>query len=275
MKLNKFAVAGLEEKAKEIRRLVLRMIVLATASHIASSYSIIELLVYLYEKVIKINAKKPFSIKRDRFILSKGWGISALYAVLAQKNFFSTELLEEYCKDGSKLIGIATKNGIPGIEASTGSIGHGLPIGVGMAIGMRLQNIKRSVYVLMGDGEMDEGTTWESALIASHQHLNNLVAIIDYNKWQSFGRTNDVLNLEPLAAKWKAFGWKVHEINGHDFQEIAQAFSLVVKEKNLPSIIIANTIKGKGLSIIEDKNDYHYKTPQEDELQVAKEEGLL
>lgn len=275
MKLNKRTIIGLEKEAKDIRRTVLRMIVSAHASHIAPAYSIVEILVYLYEKVLKINPKKPLDINRDRFLLSKGWGISALYAVLAKKGFFSEKLFSEYCKDGSKLIGIATRNGTPGIEASTGSIGHGLPIGIGMALGMKLQHIKRNVYVLMGDGEMDEGTTWESALIASHHHLNNLVTIIDYNKWQSFGRTNEVLNLEPLATKWKSFGWKVYEINGHDFQEIAGAFSLVAKEKKQPSIIIAHTIKGKGLSAIEDNNDFHYKTPREAELRIAKEEGLL
>jgi len=275
MKLNNKTISLLQNEAKEIRSTVLSMIVSAHASHIAPSYSIVELLVYLYGKILTINPKKPLEQNRDRFLLSKGWGISALYAVLARKGFFNEKKLKEYCTDGSRLIGIATFNGTPGIEASTGSIGHGLPLGIGMALGMRLQNIKRKVYVLMGDGELDEGTTWESALIASHHKLNNLVAIVDYNKWQSFGRTNEVLNLEPLAAKWKAFGWNVLEIDGHDFQEIAQAFTSVSQEKNRPSMIIAHTIKGKGLSAIEDNNDYHYKTPREMELKVAKAEGLL
>lgn len=275
MKLNNKTILSLQKEAKDIRRTVLQMIISAHASHIAPAYSIVELLVYLYGHILQVNPKKPLDTNRYRFLLSKGWGISALYAVLAKKGFFSEKKLKEYCTDGSKLIGIATYNGTPGIEASTGSIGHGLPLGIGMALGMRLQNIKKKVYVLMGDGEMDEGTTWESALIASHHHLNNVVAIIDYNKWQSFGRTNEVLNLEPLAAKWRAFGWNVLEINGHDFQEIAQAFSAVTKEKKKPSMIIAHTIKGKGLSSIEDNNDYHYKTPREAELKVAKAEGLL
>jgi len=275
MQLNNKTIVGLQNEAKEIRRTVLSMIVSAHASHIAPSYSIVELLVYLYGYVLQINPKKPLDTNRDRFLLSKGWGISALYTVLARKRFFSEKKLKEYCTDGSKLIGIATFNGTPGIEASTGSIGHGLPLGIGMALGMRLQSIKKKVYVLMGDGEIDEGTTWESALIASHHKLSNLIAIIDYNKWQSFGRTNEVLNLEPLAAKWKAFGWNVLEIDGHDFQEIADAFASVAQEKSRPSMIIAHTIKGKGLSAIEDKNDYHYKTPREAELAVAKKEGLL
>jgi len=275
MKLPNKTTSLLQGEAKEIRKTVLSMIIAAHASHIAPAYSIVELLVYLYEHVLHINPKKPLDSDRDRFLLSKGWGISALYAVLVQKGFFNKKYLKEYCKDGSKLIGIATFNGTPGIEGSTGSIGHGLPLGIGMAMGMRMQNSKRNVYVLMGDGEMDEGTTWESALIASHHKLSNLTAIIDYNKWQSFGRTNEVLNLEPLAEKWKAFGWNVLEIDGHDFHEIASAFAHAVKEKNKPSMIIAHTIKGKGYSAIEDNNDYHYKTPREDDLKVAKMEGLL
>ena len=275
MTLSKREISKLQLEAKEIRRTILQMIVSATASHIAPSYSVVEILVYLYGHILKINPKKPLDKNRDRFLLSKGWGISALYAILAQKGFFPKKYLKEYCKDGSKLIGIATYNGTPGIEASTGSIGHGLPVGIGMALGMRLQNIKRNVYVLMGDGEMDEGTTWESALIASHHHLNNLTAIVDYNKWQSFGRTNDVLNLEPFVAKWKSFGWEVYEIDGHDFSKIADVFSKTLKEKNKPSMINAHTVKGKGLSAIEDNNDYHYKTPREAELRVAKDEGLI
>lgn len=275
MKLSKKTITDLETKSFEIRKSVLSMIVAAHASHIAPAYSIVELLVYLYDRVLHINPKKPNEKDRDRFLLSKGWGISALYAVLAKKGFFNERKLKEYCTDGSKFIGIATYNGTPGIEGSTGSIGHGLPLGIGMALGMKIQKMKSNVYVLMGDGEMDEGTTWESALIAAHHRLNNLTAIIDYNKWQSFGRTNEVLNLEPLKDKWISFGWNVVEINGHDFSEIAHAFAAVAKEKNRPSMIIAHTIKGKGLSAIEDDNDFHYKTPREAELHMAKKEGLL
>jgi len=280
MKLSKKALTQLEAQALSIRRTVLSMIVSAHASHIAPSYSIVELLVYLYEKILRIDPQKPQDPNRDRFLLSKGWGISALYAVLSEKGFIKKSLLDSYCKDGSKLIGIATYNGVPGIEASTGSIGHGLPIGVGMAMGLKLKATSSKlkaphVFVLMGDGECDEGTTWESALIAAHHQLNNLVAIIDYNKWQSFGRTNDVLNLEPFGLKWKSFGWHVYEIEGHDFEQIADAFAQVAQEKTRPSVIIAHTIKGKGLSVIEDNNNFHYRTPQEDELAVAKTEGLL
>jgi transketolase len=275
MKLSKQTIADLQKTAKDVRRTVLHMIVSAHASHIAPAYSITEILVYLYSHVLKINSKKPNGINSDRFILSKGWGISALYTVLAKKGYIKKSDLLTYCKDGSKYIGIATRNNIPGIDSSTGSAGHGLPIGIGMALGMRIQNIKKKVYVLMGDGETDEGTTWESALIAAHHHLHNLVVIIDYNKWQSFGRTNDVLNLEPMNEKWSSFGWKVYEVDGHNFQDLARVFAATLREKNKPSLIIAHTIKGKGLSAIEDNNDFHYKTPREAELQVAKQEELL
>jgi len=268
-------IIHLTKTSKEIRRQILKMIVKANASHIAPSYSIVELLVYLYEKVLRINPEKPSDPKRDKFILSKGWGISALYSILAHKGFFDQKLLESYCENGSKMIGISTLNNIPGIDASTGSIGHGFPIAAGMALAMKLKKIDRRVYVILGDGECDEGSIWETALISSHYKLNNLIAFIDYNKWQSFGRTNEVLNLEPFKKKWQAFNWRVMEIDGHNFSEIASAVDKGHLSKNRPTMIIAHTIKGKGLSIIEDNNDYHYKTPRDKELEVAKKEGLL
>ena len=268
-------IRNLSSLSKETRRQILKMIVRATASHIAPSYSIVELLVYLYEKVLRINPKKPRDPNRDIFILSKGWGISGVYSILAYKGFFDKKLLDEYCVDGGKMIAMTTINDIPGIEATTGSAGHGLPIGAGMAMGMKLNKIDKRVYVIVGDGECDEGAIWETALIAAHHRLNNLIAIIDYNKWQSFGRTNEVLNLEPLKKKWESFNWQVIEINGHNFYEIETAINKSHQSKDRPTIIIAHTIKGKGLSVIEDNNDYHYKTPREKELKVAKKEGLI
>lgn len=261
-------------KAKRLRKTVLEMIVRSRASHIASSYSIADLLVYLYEKVLKINGKDPLNPNRDRFLLSKGWGVSALYAVLADKGFFKKDLLKTYCKDGSKLIGIATRNGIPGIEATTGSMGHGLPLGVGMAIAGRLQKKKYRVFVLMSDGECDEGSTWEAALQAGHHKLDNLIAIIDYNKWQSFGRVKDILDLEPLKEKWEAFKWGVKEIDGHDFSDMRKAFLRIPFAKDKPSLIIAHTTKGKGVSVLENRNEWHYRTPTEIEIEIARNELL-
>ncbi len=256
-------------EAKELRKTILTMITGSHASHIASSYSIIEILVYLYEKVLKIDPHNPNKPDRDRFILSKGWGVAALYATLAQKGFFDKKLLETYCKDGSKLIGIATRNGIPGIEATTGSMGHGLPIGVGMALAAKLQELPYRVFVVVSDGECDEGSTWEAILQAGHHKLDNLTVIVDYNKWQSFGRVKEILDLEPFAKKWQAFKWSTAEINGHDLSELAGAFSTLPFEKGKPNVVIAHTIKGKGVSVLEDRNEWHYKTPTQAEIDIA------
>ncbi len=275
MKTKQKKYIQLKKIAHETRKQVLSMIIDAHASHIASSYSIVEILEFLYEKILRINPKDPKNPDRDRFILSKGWGISTLYTILSRKGFFPKKYLEQYCKDGSKMIGIATHNGIPGIEATTGSMGHGLPIGVGIAKALKLQKRKSRVFVMISDGECDEGSTWEGILIAGHHKLDNLTVIVDYNKWQSFGRTNEVLNLEPLKRKWESFNWKAFEIQGHDFSQIEKAFKNCLLVNNKPSVIIAHTIKGKGLSSIEDRNEWHYKTPREEELKVAKKEGLL
>lgn len=270
--MKKIDLEVLRARAQLIRKIALSMIVKAHASHIASSYSIVELLTYLYERVLQINPKKPQDPDRDRFILSKGWGISVLYATLAVKGFFPKRFLEQYCKDGSSMIGIATRNGIPGIEATTGSMGHGLPLGVGMAMAGKLQKRRYRVVVIIGDGECDEGSTWEAILQAGHRHLDNLVVIVDHNKWQSFGRIKDILDLHPLAAKFKAFRWAVKEINGHNFQDIEKAFKTMPLEKGKPTMIIAHTIKGKGVSVLEDRNEWHYRTPTEKEIAIAKKE---
>jgi transketolase len=267
--------SGLANEARDVRRTVLDMIIDAHASHIASSYSIVELLVYLYGKVLRVHPNKPLDPNRDRFILSKGWGISALYAMLAKRGFFPKSRLATYCKDGSKMIGIATRNGTPGIEATTGSMGHGLPIGVGMAMAGKLQRRNYRVFVLISDGECDEGSTWEAVLQAGHHKLDNLIVIVDYNKWQSFGRVKDILDLEPFADKWKSFRWSAREIDGHDFSEIARCFSKIPFTKGKPSVIIAHTVKGKGVSVLENRNEWHYRTPIDHEIEIAKKELAL
>lgn len=270
--MSEYVLKKLKREAQEVRKTILKMIISAHASHIASSYSIVELLVYLYEKTLRINPRKPLDPNRDRFILSKGWGISTLYTILARKGFFEKKLLDTYCQDGSKMLGIATRNGIPGIEATTGSMGHGLAIGVGMALAARMQKRDYRVFVLISDGECDEGSTWEAILQAGHYKIDNLVVIIDYNKWQSFGRVADVLDLEPFVKKWEAFKWSAKEIDGHNFREISQVFSSLPFEKSKPSVVIAHTIKGKGVSVLEDRNEWHYKTPTEKEIKIAKSE---
>lgn len=270
--MNKNELQRLTLLAKKLRKTILHMIVNAHASHIASSYSIVEILTYLYECVLNFDPNDPLNIQRDRFILSKGWGVSALYAILAQKGFFDKELLKTHCINGSNLIGSATRNGIPGIEATTGSMGHGLPIGVGMALAAKLQNLPYRVFVLIGDGECDEGSTWEAILQAGHHKLDNLTVIVDYNKWQSFGRIKDILDLEPSVKKWQAFKWSVAEINGHDFPQIATTFAKLPFKKGKPSVIIAHTIKGKGVSVLENRNEWHYKTPTQVEIEIALKE---
>ena len=272
---NKKDYKDLEVLSKKVRASTIAMIVKAHASHIGSSYSIVEMIVYLYKKVLRIDPQNPTDHNRDRFILSKGWAISSVYALLAEKGFFSKKLLDEYCKDGSKLLGGSTRNGVPGVEATTTSMGHGLPLSVGIAMAGKLQKKDYRVYTIISDGECDEGSTWEGILIAGHQKLNNLIVIVDYNKWQSFGRIKDILNLEPITDKFKAFNWHVQEINGHSFADLENAFSSKSLAKDKPNVIIAHTTKGKGLSSLEDRNEWHYQTPREKEIAEAKEKGLL
>jgi len=198
---------SLMDESKEIRKQILSMIVSAHASHIGSAYSIVELLVYLYERVLKINPKNPLDPNRDRFILSKGWGVSALYSVLQKKGFFEKEMLDQYCKDGSKMIGITTRNGVPGVEATTGSAGHGLPIGLGIAKALKLQKRKSRVFIIIGDGELNEGSNWEAILTANAYQLNNLTVIIDRNRFQANITIENLIPIETIEEKFKAFGW--------------------------------------------------------------------
>lgn len=251
--------------AKEIRKEILTMKFLSKDSHLGSDFSCVDMLTVLYFHSLKINPQKPKDSNRDWFILSKGHSASALYATLALRGFFSREMLSKYCNNGSKLPAHPTKDCVPGVEVSTGSLGHGLPMGLGMALSAKRDGKKNRVFVLMSDGECDEGTTWEAALFASHHKLDSLTVMIDYNKIQSFGDTNDVLNLEPFSQKWKSFGWSVQEINGHDYSDIEKSLDATPFKKGLPSVIIAHTIKGSGgqtaCKMFENKLEWHYKSP--------------
>jgi transketolase len=248
----------LKDLAKEVRKKIINTTFNAHTCHIASCLSCVEILVFLYFKVLKVNPKDPWGENRDRFILSKGHAVAALYSVLAQRGFFKESLLKTYCKNGGKLSGHSTYRCAPGVEASTGSLGHGLPMSVGIALAGKMDKKNYRVFTLLSDGECDEGSNWEAALFASHHKLDNLVVIIDYNKLQAFGKTNEILNLEPLALKWKSFGWEVKEINGNDFNQIKKVFSKVPFKKGKPSLLISHTIKGKGVSFMEDKLEWHY-----------------
>ena len=255
--------------AQRTRADVLRMIHLAKSSHAGSALSMIDLLTVLYEKILRVDPSRPDWAARDRFVLSKGHACAGLYAVLASRGFFPRDWLNDFYRDGARLAGHVTCNGIPGIEVSTGALGHGLAIGCGMAlVGKRdLQDYR--VFVLLSDGECDEGSVWEAALFAPHHRLDNLVVLIDYNKIQSLAAVNDVLALEPFAAKWKAFGWRVQEIDGHNFDQIEAAFNFPPTANEKPNCIIAHTIKGKGVDFMENQVLWHYRFPDDQELAAA------
>jgi transketolase len=254
------------EISKNARVAVLKMIHKAQTSHIGSNLSVIDIMTVLYNK---INLSKQDWENRDRVILSKGWAAASLYYFLYTKELLTNEDLNSYCEPGSKFIGLAEPVA-PGIEFAGGSMGHGLPAGVGMALAGKRLGKAYETYVIMSDGEQAIGTTWESALIAAHNKLDNLTVIIDYNKFQAMGRTSDIVGIEPLAKKWEAFGWEVYEINGHQYGEIE--FALDGVHGSRPKVIIAHTIKGKGVSFMEDKLLYHYKNISDEELEMAVKE---
>ena len=258
--------------AKKIRLHCVKMANTGGGSHIGSALSIADLLAVLYADILTFDPKEPKAANRDRFILSKGHAGAAVYAVLAESGFFSNEKLATHYKNGSNLSGHVSHKGIPGVELSTGSLGHGLNVGVGMAKAAKLNKMAHRVVVLLSDGECDEGTVWEAAMFSSHHKLNNLIAIIDYNKIQSLDSVSNTLELEPFSDKWKSFGWLVIEIDGHNHLEIKKAFSQIQTDKNKPTVIIANTTKGKGVSFMENKVLWHYRSPQDEEFRKAIEE---
>src|SRR5260221_4144754 len=239
------------ELARRLRQDALRMVHRAKASHIGSSLSMCDLLAVLYGRVLHTDPARRDWPARDRFILSKGHGAAAGYAVLAEVGYFPIAWLDTYCQDGSKLAGHLSR-GVPGVELSTGSLGHGLPVGAGMALAANADEAPYRVFVLLSDGELDEGSNWEAILFAAHHQLDNLVAIVDYNKIQSFGTVAEVMRLEPLTDKWRAFGWIVREIDGHDHEQIAHTLLAAPHEEGKPTVIIAHTVKGKGISFMED-----------------------
>jgi len=259
-----------KEIATEARKKVLEMIYKAQTSHIGSNFSSIDVLTVLYMGVVQ-NLDKDLREDRDRIVISKGWVAASVYYFLAQKGIIPKEDLETYCKEGSKYIGLVEPN-VRGVEAAGGSMGFGLPFGVGFALAKKIKKEKGRAFVLMSDGEMDCGTTWESALIASHHELNNLIAIVDANEFQAMGKVKEILNIEPLKDKWKAFGWEVREIDGHNFEEIEKSLTESASEEGKPRVVIARTIKGKGVSFFEGNNLYHYKAPSEEEYQRALKE---
>lgn len=263
--------ANSEDLAKKLRLHALRMTSRARSSHIGSCLSMTDLLAVLYAEFLDVRPEEPDWPERDRLLVSKGHAAAVLYAVLAEVGFFPLDRLDRYGEDGQPLSGHVTHSNNPGVEASSGSLGHGLSLGAGIAVGLRKRGSDARVVVLLSDGECDEGSIWEAALFAPHHKLSNLVAIVDYNKIQSFGSVKDVLDLEPFADKWRAFGWNVIEIDGHDHADIRTALEQA-KAGDAPTVVIAHTIKGKGVSFMEGRLEWHYKSASPEQLQQAIEE---
>jgi transketolase len=255
----------LDERSRQFRRTIVKAIKAGNRGHVGSSFSLVEILRVLYDDVLKFDSANPRWPLRDRCILSKGHGCLALYAVLADKGFFPESELWKFCKPEGMLGGHPEYGKVPGVEASTGSLGHGLSIGVGMALNARIDKSSHRTFVVISDGESNEGSVWEAALCAAKHMLSNLVVLLDYNKQQSYGTTYEVLDLDPLADKWRAFGFAVQEVDGHSVAELRSALAATPFQADKPSIIICHTIKGKGISFVENNLNWHHKTKLSDE----------
>lgn len=268
------SVAELERLAREIRFELVKMSHRAETAHLGGALSCVDILVAAYWGALGVDPKNPRRPDRDRLILSKGHAISALYAALAVKGFFPRADLEHYNENGGHLPEQPSPGCAPGVEWATGSLGHGLSVGVGMALAARIQQRGYRVVVVMSDGECEEGSVWEAAMFAARRRLAKLTAVIDYNKWQATGRSQEIMALDPLRAKWEAFGWRSREVDGHDLPALVQALAEAGQEGE-PMAIVAHTVKGKGISFMEDDNNWHYRSPTAEEVaQAARELGV-
>lgn len=254
--------------AKKIRELSLQMVYSAKASHIGGALSMADILAVLYNNFLNVDPSNPKNPDRDRFLLSKGHACTSLYATLALKGFFPISELETYANDGSIFLS-HTNHHISGIEISAGSLGHALPISCGMALAAKRKNTKWKTYCLISDGELDEGSNWESILFAPQQKLDNLILIVDYNKIQSLGSVKSVIDLDPLKDKFTAFRWETLEVDGHNHLALSEAFKQTQAANGKPKVIIAHTIKGKGVSFMENKLLWHYKSPNDEQYKDA------
>lgn len=255
----------MDERSKYLRKLILDAFTSARRGHLGPAFSLVEILRVLYDDILNYDPKNPKWERRDRCILSKGHGCLALYAILADKGFFPKEELKKFCTlDG--ILGGHPEIKIPGVEASTGSLGHGLPIGIGIALSAKIKKQNWRVFVVVGDGECNEGSIWESALIAAKHQLSNLVVIVDYNKFQSYGLIEEVSKLEPFKDKWESFGFSVKEANGHNVDELKECLKQIPFNSNKPSILICHTIKGKGIDFMENDPTWHHKSSVSEDL---------
>jgi transketolase len=262
-------IEELKSLARKIRARAVWMSYVGDSPHLGSQLSCVDLMVAAYFSALRIDPQNAADPDRDRFILSKGHAAPALYAVLAERGFFSQELIEHYNEDGGRLPEQPSPGSVPGLEAATGSLGHGLPIGVGMAIAGKIAKRNYRVFVVLSDGECNEGSVWEAAMYAPAQKLENLIVLVDFNRWQATGRSEEVMAIQPLADKWRSFGWNAREIDGNDMKQVVEAMSNVPDGSGKPIAIVANTIKGKGVSFMEDDNNWHYRVPSAEEVKKA------
>ena len=259
--------------ARETRARVIENAHRTQTPHLGSCLSCVDILIAAYFHSLRLDPSNPRASQRDRFILSKGHAAPALFQVLALRGFYPLALLDDYGKDGSLFAEHPpTPDRLPGIEAATGSLGHGVPMGLGMALAGRIRGEAYNVVALSSDGECNEGSIWEAAMLAAAQKMDRLCVVIDFNRWQATGRTEEITGLAPLAEKWRAFGWSTREADGHDLDELAKLLSAVPDGSGRPVAIIAHTVKGKGVSFMEDDNNWHYRIPKADEVDAAKKE---
>ncbi|HSA01687.1 MAG TPA: transketolase [Candidatus Paceibacterota bacterium] len=266
------SLAELELLTRQIRFKLVEMSHAAGTPHLGSALSCVDILVAAYWWVLRVDPQQPNDPLRDRCILSKGHAATTLYATLAYRGFFPASLLDTYAQHRSPLAEHPGPNCAPGVELATGSLGHGLPVGLGMALAGKIQHQDYRVFVVMSDGECNEGSVWEAAMFAPNQGLDRLAIIVDYNKWQATGRSNEIMALASLARKWEAFGWSASEVDGHDLSALIQALSGVPDGSGKPVAIIAHTTKGKGVSFMEDDNNWHYRVPKAAEVEAARQE---
>ncbi len=259
----------LKDMARRVRIHALRMTSAGGSSHIGAVFSMADVMATLYGGVLRLDPSNPKHADRDRFILSKGHAGAGVYATLSERGFFPAEWLSAHYQDGSSLSGHVSHKGIPGVELSTGSLGHGLSVAAGMALGAKLDGQNHRTYCLMSDGECDEGSVWEAVLFAGHHQLDRLVAVIDYNKIQSLAPVAETLALEPFADKWRAFGWGVAEVGGHDHAALRDLLDSVPVAAGRPTCVIAHTVKGKGVSFMENTVLWHYRTARHEEFDAA------
>lgn len=252
--------AALDARSIYLRRLIVDALEGGGRGHPGPALSLVEIVRVLYDDILRIDPLNPADPARDRFVLSKGHGCLALYAILADKGFFPAEELLRQCRAGAVLGGHPERGKNPGVEASTGALGHGLSIGIGMALGARMQGRDSRVFVAMGDGETNEGSVWEAAMTAAKHGLGNLTAIIDHNKLQSYGPVAAVLDMAPMAEKWRAFGWAVQESDGHDVRALRAAFAAPTDGDTRPRVVIAHTLKGRGFPFAEQNPNWHHKS---------------